>query len=330
MPETVTLSFDEAEHLATQACLVCGSDGATAETLAHATLDAHRHGRHEVGLPHLLDYLHAMKAGRLNGRSNPRISHPFPAWIAADADGGIAQLPFGLALDQIAAIADSLGIAIFTQRNSFTTGELGYYARQLAYRGLACLAFTNANAMVTPQPGCAPVFSTNPLAFAFPQPRGLPPVVIDQSSSATAFVNVIAAAARGEDLPEGFAVDAEGVPTCDPRAALKGALLPFGGRKGANMALLVELMSAGISGGDWSTEAGDFRQADGLLDTGLTVIAFKPGTEPEVSLERSRTQIESLARRNVYIPGRKGASSDLSIDLDAPVYRALSALAAGG
>jgi (2R)-3-sulfolactate dehydrogenase (NADP+) len=90
------------------------------------------------------------------------------------------------------------------------------------------------------------------MAWSVPRPDRAP-LTVDQASSSTAFVSVRDAAAQGTPLPEGWAVDADGRPTTDPEAALDGALLPFGGYKGANIALLVELLSS-MAGGNWSMD----------------------------------------------------------------------------
>ena len=79
----------------------------------------------------------------------------------------------------------------------------------------------NASPSIAPFGGKTPFFGTNPLAFAAPR-KGRAPLVIDQSSSATAFVNIRAAAQAGRQIPEGWALDAEGRPTTDPFAAMNG------------------------------------------------------------------------------------------------------------
>ena len=319
--ETLSLTLAEAHALALAACTAAGADAMTAEALSEATMDVHRHGRHSVGLPHLVDYVEALRAGRINGQARPHWKKPLPAVIESDADGGIAQLGFAVAFDAIVTTAKSLGLVLFTQRNSFTTGELGLYVRRLAEEGLVALAFTNASAMVTPKPGCPPVYSTNPLAFAFPLGAGRAPVVIDQSSSATAFVNIVAAARRGETLPEGIALDRDGVPTTDPVRAMAGALLPFGGHKGANIALMVELMAAGLSGGTWSSEAPRFDGGQHAPDTGLTVLAMLPGADAP---ERSAAQMAFLQGLGVHVPGLGGKTGDTEIVIDAAVHAALT------
>ena len=303
MAGDVKLDLAEAEELAFRACLGAGADEPSARSLVDATLSAARFGPQSVGFPHLVDYLHAFSEGRINPHPAPALDRPFPAFLAADADRGIAQLGFDLAFADLVAAARSFGLALFSQKNSYTTGELGYYVRRLARQGLIGLAATNANAMMAAQAGGAPVYSTNPLAFGYPLGEDAPPLVIDQSSSATAYVNIVAAAAAGRPIPEGWAVDAAGAATQDAQKALAGALLPSGGRKGANVALMVEMLAAGLSGGAWSLDAASFRSGDASPAVGLTVIAIMPGPEDGDMIERARTQIARLRQLGVHVPG---------------------------
>lgn len=98
------------------------------------------------------------------------------------------------------------------------------------------------------------VLGTNPMSFAAPT-GSQQPFLIDQASSETAFVAVRDAAAAGRKIPAGWAVDSHGEPTTDARAAVEGSLLPYGGHKGANMALIAEVLAGGL----WSVDAPPFR-----------------------------------------------------------------------
>ena len=149
--------------------------------------------------------------------------------------------------------AHRYGLAVFAQQRAFTCGPLGWFTERLADAGLVAVATAVAPAVLAAGPGTGRVFGTNPMAYSVPRP-GRPPLTVDQASSSTAFVSVRDAAAQGTPLPEGWAVDADGRPTTDPEAALAGALLPFGGYKGANIALLVELLSS-MAGGNWAMDA---------------------------------------------------------------------------
>jgi (2R)-3-sulfolactate dehydrogenase (NADP+) len=118
-------------------------------------------------------------------------------------------------------------------------------------------------------------------------------------------VSIRAAANRGEAIPAGWALDAEGRPTTDPFAAMKGALLVFGGGRGANVALMVEVLAAGFNGANWSLDAPPFGVGAEGPGTGMTVIAIAPRLiDPDFEARLAR-QIERLSGEyGVHIPGR--------------------------
>nr|WP_245408470.1 Ldh family oxidoreductase [Zhengella mangrovi] len=318
--------------LSEKACLACGASPAMAASLVAATLSAEQAGRHEVGLAHLLDYLQSLKDGRIDGQADPVIEKPLPAVIRADARHGIAQLGFDRAFDDLVAAAETCGIALFTQKNSYTAGEIGYYVRRLAGRGLIALAFANAHAMMAPAPGADRLYGTNPLAFAMPV-EGSDPLVIDQATSATAFVTIAKAASEGRSIPEGWAVNARGMPTTDPAEAVLGALLPFGGYKGANMAIMVELLAAGLSGSLWSADARNFRSGPAAPDTGLTVIGIAAGSGDDGLGKRVAAQMQRLSAAGVHVPGPYGSSTKARpnrlLDVDSETLAAIRGFAAG-
>ncbi|MGO7136460.1 Ldh family oxidoreductase [Rhizobium leguminosarum] len=299
----ILLDEREAEELATKACRAAGADEATTCSLVNATLSAERNGRSAVGFAHLVDYLKSFSEGRINCTPRPRLSRPFPAFLTSDADEGIAQLGFDRAFEDIVEVAKAFGVAVFTQRNSYSTGELGFYVRRIAERGLISLAASNANAVLAASIGGSRVYGTNPIAMGYPLGSNAAPVVVDQASSETALVNVIAAIDARQAIPSGWAIDAGGRPTTDPSQALRGALLPFGGRKGANIALIIEMLSAGLSGGAWSLDASDFLSGERSPSAGLTLIAIRPDSMGDGAIARAASQVNRLSERGVYVPG---------------------------
>lgn len=308
--DCVIFSADDARSLALKACLACGASSAIAHSLAEATVSAEIYGRPEVGFGHLCDYLHGFVDGRIVKDAEPAITNPLPTIIHSDAACGIAQLGFDRAYDQLADICRSFGMAVFSQKNSYTAGELGYYVRRLARDGLISLAAANGPALMASMPEGKPVFCTNPLAFGAPC-TGPAPLVIDQASSATAFVNIVKAAETGEPLPEGWALDADGKATTDARMALAGALLPFGGYKGANIALMVEVLSAAVSGASWSTDGGDFRSGTESPRAGLTILVLSTSAIDPDFENRLAQHLHRLNADGVHIPGMRAAAGQV-------------------
>ncbi|RMP39084.1 Malate/L-lactate family dehydrogenase [Pseudomonas amygdali pv. lachrymans] len=148
----------------------------------------------------------------------------------------------------------SAGIAVLAIRNSHHFAALWPDVEPFAEQGLVALSMVNSMTCVVPHGARQPLFGTNPIAFAAPRAGG-EPVVFDLATSAIAHGDVQIAAREGRLLPAGMGVDREGRPTEDPRAILDGgALLPFGGHKGSALSMMVELLAAGLTGGNFSFE----------------------------------------------------------------------------
>ncbi len=121
------------------------------------------------------------------------------------------------------------------------------------------------------------MFGTNPIAFACPLPDR-PPIVVDLSLSKVARGNILAAKQKGQPIPEGWALDPEGRPTTDPDAALRGTMLPLGDAKGTALALMVELLAAGLTGATFAADATSFLDdRGGPPGTGQLILALDPG-----------------------------------------------------
>jgi len=238
----------------------------------------------------------------------PVIGRPAPCFISSDARGGTAHLGFDMVFDALCETARRYGVGLFAQKGAFTCGALGWFTGRLAEAGFVALAATNGPAMLAGSGGTKPVYCTNPLSLAAPVAEGAP-LVIDQSSSATAFVSIRRAAEEGRQIPEGWALDAEGRPTIDPRAAMGGALLAFGGPRGANIALMVEVLAA-LSGANWSVDAPPLSTGSQSPGTGLFVLAIDPALLDPGFAARLGAHLDRLsADYHVHRPGAAGRAA---------------------
>jgi (2R)-3-sulfolactate dehydrogenase (NADP+) len=136
--------------------------------------------------------------------------------------------------------------------------------------------FANTPGAIAPWGGSRATFGTNPIAFACPLPAQ-PPIVVDLSLSKVPRGNLLAAKQREEQIPEGWALGPNGAPTTDPATALKGTMVPLGDAKGTALALMVELLAAGLTGANFAAEASSFLDAEGgPPGTGQLILAFDP------------------------------------------------------
>ena len=316
-----TVQRDELIALCRSALLGVGAGPDAAQVLAVATVEAELVGNRAVGVAHLFDYLDGYEKGRIAADAPPVVRHPAPAVIDVDARDGLAQTAFTQVLDDLQKAARESGIAALWIRNSFTCGELGYYARHLAERGFIALASANSPALMSIGGARRPVLGTNPLAYGIPRPGKLP-VVIDQASSSTAFVNIRRAAEAGDPIPPGWALGPDGEQTQDATAALQGTLLPFGSHRGGNVALLVELLAT-LSGASFSLDAAPFDSGDTSPRIGVFLLAIDPANFTG-SVERIAGQFESLRDdHQVRLPAVELTSTADSVEIGPDVLRRL-------
>lgn len=258
----IHLNLDEVKPLAKAALMNAGCNDENADAVAECVFQAERHGAHSHGLFRMPGYLASLKSGKVNGTAAPKLSNPKPAVLAVDGDGGYAPLAHRTMAKPLAELADTQGVAVGALTNTFHFAALWQEVEMLADQGVIAIACTAFKPALPPAGGSRPLYGTNPLAFAWPR-DGDRPLVFDQASAVMARGEVMIAAREGHTLPEGVGITAEGKPTTDPNEILKGALLPFGGYKGASIALMIELLAGALIGEQMSFEAAQTDNNDG-------------------------------------------------------------------
>ena len=256
------VSLVEAQTLG-EKILMAHSVGQRNATLTIASLlRAEMEGLPSHGFSRIPYYAAQSAAGKVDGHAVPLVERPRPGVVTVDARCGFAFSAFADGLPVAARAAKESGVALLAVRNSHHAGVLGFPVADLAEQGLVALGFANSPASLAPYGGTKVTFGTNPLAMACPR-KNAPPLVIDLSMGLLARGKILQAAKKGELIPEGAAVDAQGNPTRDPAKAFDGALLPFGGPKGYALALMVEIMSAALTGATLAIEASSLFTPDG-------------------------------------------------------------------
>jgi len=258
----IHFSLDAAHDLATTCLKSFGCDEDNASAVADTITAAERDGAASHGLFRLPGYVAALKSGKVKGDANPTVKALSPGVLQVNGASGFAPLSHQRSREPLAACARAQGIAALAIVNIHHFSALWAEVEPLAAEGLCVFAFTAYKPAVAPTGGNKPLFGTNPMAFGWPRSNGNP-VVFDQASAAMARGEVMIAARDGHDLPPGTGVDDGGNPTTDPNAVLKGALLPFGGHKGSSIAMMVELLVAGLIGEAFSFEAAERDNNDG-------------------------------------------------------------------
>ena len=299
------LTLDEVERISVRMLTASGASALQAVPTARSIRDAEAEGIRSVGLSYLPTYCDHLVCGKVIGTAVPTVSAPRPAMVMVDAGFGFCHPAYEAGEAPLVEAARQCGVAVLAISHSYSAGVLGWFVDRLARQGLVALMFANSSATMAPFGGKLPFFGTNPIAWAAPRPNG-PPVVADLSSSAVAWVTVNAAAEAGEPIPLGWALDADGNPTTDARAALAGTMAPSGGHKGSALALLVDVLAGGVTGSNFSHEASGFGgRVGGPPDVGQIVIAIDPvATAGPSFLERFEQDFTAMAAESaVRLPG---------------------------
>lgn len=271
-----TLTLDAVQTVAADCLIANGASALQAAAVAHSIREAEAEGTRGIGLGYLPWYCGHLRVGKIAGQAVPVVRQPAPGVVQVDACDGFSHPAFAAGEAALVAAARRQGIAMMGITNAYACGVLGYFTHRLAREGLVALMFANASSTMAPWGGRRPFFGTNPWSMAAPR-RG-DPLVIDASSSATAYVNLAQAARAGTPIPPHWALDAEGRPTTDAQAALAGSIAPAGGHKGSGLALMVEVLAAGLTGAHFSHQASSLGDdLGGPPRLGQTLIAIEPG-----------------------------------------------------
>lgn len=169
-----------------------------------------------------------------------------PALFQVDGRQGLGPVVAVAALDAVAARARTLGVAMAAIRDANHLGMLSWYVERVAAAGQVAIALSTSEALVHPQGGRRAMIGTNPVAVGVPTAAA--PFVLDMATSLVPMGRIHVHALRGEPIPEGWALDADGNPTTDAAAAKHGAIAPFGGAKGYALGLGFELLVAALAG----------------------------------------------------------------------------------
>ncbi|MEJ8862530.1 Ldh family oxidoreductase [Pseudomonas jessenii] len=329
------LSLEALSALLEKIFLRHGTSAEVARVLAQNCACAERDGAHSHGVFRIPGYVSTLQSGWVNGQAVPLVEDVASGFVRVDANNGFAQPALAAARELLVQKARSAGIAVLAIRNSHHFAALWPDVEPFAEEGLVALSVVNSMTCVVPHGADRPLFGTNPIAFAAPRAEG-GPIVFDLATSAIAHGDVQIAAREGERLPEGMGVDSLGQPTTDPKAILEGgALLPFGGHKGSALSMMVELLAAALTGGNFSFEF-DWKNHPGAKTpwTGQLLIVIDPDKAAGQSFaERSQELVRQMHGVGLKrLPGdrrhhQRARSQVNGIELDARTLANLRELA---
>lgn len=300
---------------------------AEAAIVADALIEAEERGYASHGVMRLPSFLDLARGGGLQSPARIDVLREAPASFNIDAHDGWGPVVGLRVMQMCVERARQTGVCVASIVHLGHMGRLGYYVEAAVREnliGICALSGNPASAAMAPWGGREARLSTNPLALGFPYPGG-DPVVVDVSSTQAARGKIQLAAAKGEPIPDTWALDGDGYPTTDPKAGLPpaGSLAPLGGHKGYAIAVAVELLCGGLAGEYPLKSAGVFMAAiDASASTSMDEYARAvAGLDELVRSSPLRPGFDEILLPGAGSARRKRAAERDGIHVPAVVWR---------
>jgi L-2-hydroxycarboxylate dehydrogenase (NAD+) len=245
---SVVVSSEDERAIIVRVLAGLGANERERSIQADVLTEADLRGHHSHGLQRL-----PVLAARIKNRLIRVDVDPDCVWTAdsvlsVDGKDGLGPFVAESAHERAKTVLGERGIVAVAIRNSSHIGMIGYYCERRAREGFICIAMTESEALVHPHGGTKALVGTNPIAIGIPSDGA--PFVFDMATSTSAIGKIYASKHRGEPIPLGWAIDAEGNPTTDPDAALKGSLTPAAGPKGYGLGISIGILAGLLPGGE--------------------------------------------------------------------------------
>jgi uncharacterized oxidoreductase len=234
-----------------------GFNNDEASAIARSLTLSERVGYASHGLAQISRYVAELKAGNIVSGATPKTLRATANSLVVDARLAAGQVVMPTVLRNVYSKLAGQASVTAAVRNCGHVGRLGEWVEHATEAGYAALLLVNDNGLnriVAPPGGKCGVTSTNPIAFGIPLSNGQI-FSADMSTAAIALGKVVRARRAGRAVPPDSLQDAAGAPTRDPEALFAtpaGAILPMGGAqgyKGFALSIFVDLLVAGLSGG---------------------------------------------------------------------------------
>ncbi len=282
-----------------------GLPAADARVMAECLVKADLRGVDTHGVARLPIYLDRLRRGLVNARPSFRPQRVTPVAAVLDAQNAFGFLAGLCAIREAVAIAQGLGLGIVAVKHSTHFGMAATYVLEALEAGMIALVFSNASRAMPPWGGREALLGTSPLAAGAPAGVGGTAFLLDMSPAVAARGKIRRALKRGESIPPGYALDAEGRPTTDPERALQGGVvLPIGGPKGSGLSMLMDIFGGVLSGAAYGGDVGDQYKQARPQDVGHFFLAMKP--DLFVPLAEYKARMDTLIARVRACPPAAG------------------------
>jgi len=290
-----TLSAESLTQFALELLVAAEVPQEKAELVARSLIAANLRGVDSHGLQLLPYYLEQIQMGNIQPRADGHVDSESGGCLVYDGEFGIGQWISRICCDHAVRLAREHGLGMAVARESNHFGAAAFWAQRMSAAGSIGIVMCNASPLVAPWQGKEPRFGTNPIAVSVPGPDSW---LLDMATTTVALGKILNAQNHGRaTIPEGWAMDSEGVPTTSTETALAGLLTPLGGYKGSGLAMLAEILCAVLSGGAMSNQLGGIRVKGQPMRTSQFFLAIDVARfMPREDFERRMRELVALAK----------------------------------
>jgi len=282
-----------------------------AKIIAENLVLANLRGVDSHGVARLPVYAERVIKGLIDPHGSLEIIKDYGAIALINANNNFGQVAAMKAVSVAVEKAKKFGVAAVGVRNANHFGMAAHYAVKLCEQKLIGIVLANGPPALAPWGGKIPLLGTNPICVGLPV-DDKDSIILDMAVSVVARGKIRLAALKGEKIPEGWAFDADGNPTTDPKAALKGTLAPIGGPKGYGLALVVDILCGLLTSSNYLRNVKALNDFSGPCGTGFFIGAID--IEPFISYEKYKElmtdyvkEIKKCPKKNqineIFLPG---------------------------
>lgn len=293
--------------------------GADAMVIAGYLAEADERGHPSHGTDQLPSYYRGFSEGHLNPAPSITVERRRGSLAVVDGDNGLGHVVADRSMDLALELAREHGIGMVAVKRSNHFGMAGHWPLKAVRENMIGFTTTNGPPVMAPWGGRVGAICNNPFSWGIPAGEE-PPILLDMALTSGARGKVRLANQRGEQIPEGWALDSEGRPTTDAQAALDGVMLPLGGHKGSAIAIVNEVLASGLSDSLFLTQITSVTMASagvhvswqiGHMFLVIDPSALRPIEEFLDHVDRIIRQIKAtppaVGSDGVQVPGEGGA-----------------------
>ncbi|HUC90466.1 MAG TPA: Ldh family oxidoreductase [Paenibacillus sp.] len=310
-----------------------------AEIVAESLVQADLRGVDSHGVVRTDIYLKRIQAGMMNSDGDVTVERSSGSVTLLDGRNNPGAVIGSRALEHALEEVKRQGSAVVGVKGSNHFGTCAYYLLKAVQQDTIMIILSNASQTMPPTGGIRPFIGTNPFSVGVPAGK-CRPFVLDMATSVVARGKIIVAAERGEDIPQGWAIDKHGNPTTNAREALNGSVLPMAGAKGYGISMFVDILSGVLTGAGFGRYVNNMYenwhepQNVGHLFVAVDINAFMPAALFKERMDRYIREIKAEPKapdvEEILIPGEielrcTEARMACGIELPASVEKQLEA-----